>query len=95
MPDRISTSPDLRRSGLRTLALGAALSTTVIAATSSHRFPDAVTVDHVPPDACLAFYGPGPCREHGLTILGSTDAVAGPPPDSWHGKVGTRVRARS
>ena len=82
MPDRISPSPDSRRSGLRTLALGAALSTTAIA-TSGHRFPDAVVIDHVPPDACVAFYGSGPCREHGQTIIGSTDAVAlWPPPAS-------------
>ena len=77
MPDRISPPRDSHR----TLALGAvaaiALSTTAIA-TSCQGFPHAelVAVDHVPPDACVAFYGPGPCREHGLTILGSTDTVA-------------------
>ena len=65
----------------RTLALGAvaaiALSTMVFA-TSGHSSSRAelVAVDHVPPDACVAVYGPGPCREHGTTIIGSTDAVA-------------------
>ena len=46
-----------------------------------------VVVDHIPPDGCVAFYGPGPCREHGHTVVGSTDAVAGPPPASWRGAV--------
>ena len=76
MPD---PAPSPRVIRPRTLALGAvaAISTTAIA-TSGHHSPGAelVAVDHVPPDACVAFYGPGPCREHGLTILGSTDAVA-------------------
>lgn len=51
--------------------------------------PEAVIVPlgRVPPDACVAFYGPGPCWEHGSTIMGSTEAVAGPPPLSWHGRV--------
>ncbi len=76
MPD---PAPSHRAIRPRTLALGAvaaiAVSTTAIT-TSSHRLPGAVTVDYIPPDACVAVYGPGPCREHGLTILGSTDAVA-------------------
>ena len=76
MPDLV---PSHRVIGPRTFALGVvaaiAVSTTAIA-TSSHRLPGAVTVDYIPPDACVAVYGPGPCREHGLTILGSTDAVA-------------------
>ncbi len=78
MPD---PAPSHRIIRPRTLALGvsAAIAVSAIAiAASGHRFPHAelVAVDHVPPDACVAVYGPGPCREHGLTILGSTDAVA-------------------
>ncbi len=76
MPDPV---PSHRVTRPRTIALGVAaaiaVSTTAIA-TSSHRSPGAVRVDYIPPDACVAVYGPGPCREHGLTILGSTDAVA-------------------
>ena len=72
MPDLVPSRRVIRP---RTLALGAvaavAISTTAIA-TSGHRFlyAELVAVDHVPPDACVAFYGPGPCREHGLTIIG-------------------------
>ncbi|WP_237482606.1 hypothetical protein [Lichenibacterium dinghuense] len=89
MPDR--TCPH-RLKPLITLALCAvALIGLVIATTAASRpraHPGAVAVDHVPPDACVAFYGPGPCREHGSTVVGSTDAVAGPPPATWRGKVG-------
>ena len=59
-------------------------------AQASPREVGAVVVDHVPPDACVAYWGPGLCREHGQTVVGSTDAVAGPPPASWHGKVQAR-----
>ena len=76
MPDPVPSHRVVRP---RTLALGAVASIVISAtaiATSDHRLPGAVTVDYIPPDACVAVYGPGPCREHGLTILGSTDAVA-------------------
>ena len=74
-------APSHRSPGLRFLALGAvaaiALSTAAIATSrKGFRHAELVAVDHVPPDACVAFYGPGPCREHGQTIIGSTDAVA-------------------
>lgn len=52
--------------------------------------PDAarVRLDEVPPDACLALFGPGPCRPHGgMPTTGWTDAVAGPAPEGWRGKV--------
>ncbi len=94
MPDPVPSHRVIRP---RTLALriaaAIAISTTATA-TLSHRSPGAVTVDYIPPDACVAVYGPGPCREHGQTIIGLTDAVAGPPPGSWRGKVETRVSAR-
>ena len=90
MPNRISPPRITSHLCPRPLALGAvaaiAISATAIA-TSGLRFPGAVTVDYIPPDACVAFYGPGPCREHGLTILGSTDAIAGPALGEWQGKI--------
>ena len=92
-------TPSHRIIRLRTLALGVsaaiAVSATAIA-TSGYSSPHAelVAVDYVPPDACVALYGPGPCREYGLTILGSTDVVAGPPPGSWRGRVEARSEAR-
>ena len=47
-----------------------------------------VPLDRVPPDACLELFGPGPCRPHGgMPTTGWTDAVAGPPPKDWRGKV--------
>lgn len=79
MPDRISPPRDSHR----TLALGvvAAISTTAIATSrQAHLHAELVAVDQIPPDACVAFYGSGPCREHGTTIIGSTDAVALWPP---------------
>ncbi len=83
MPDRI-----FPRDSHRTLALGAVAAialTTAAIATSRHglRHAELVAGNQIPPDACVAFYGPGPCREHGTTIIGSTDAVAlWPPPRS-------------
>lgn len=77
MPDRISPP----RVTYRSLALGAvamiALSTAAVALSRhSLRHAEWVAVDHIPPDACVAFYGPGPCREHGQTVIDMTDAVA-------------------
>ena len=81
MPDPVPSHRDSRRPGLSALAFGVAatvaFSTTAIA-TSRHalRHAELVAGDQIPPDACVALYGPGPCREHGQTIIGSTDAVA-------------------
>lgn len=47
-----------------------------------------VRLDNIPPDACVTVFGPGPCRPHGgMPTTGQTDAVAGPPPEVWQGKV--------
>ena len=86
MPDRISPPSVTRFAFTFTLAAVAAIALLAAAIATSHhgcRDAELVMVDHVPPDACVAVYGPGPCREHGTTIIGSTDAVAlWPPPTS-------------
>lgn len=77
MPDR---TPH-HRVTCRTLALGLVALLGLAAVTTAASRPrglppSAVVVQGVPPDACVAFYGSGPCREHGMTVVGSTDAVA-------------------
>ncbi len=77
MPDRISPPRDSHRSLALRVVAAIALSTTAIATSRQPSFTQSWwTVNHIPPDACVALYGPGPCREHGTTIIGSTDAVA-------------------
>ena len=50
--------------------------------------PVFIPIDQIPPDACLELFGAGPCQPHGAApTTGWTEAVAGSPPGSWHGKV--------
>ena len=86
MPDRPRPHPPLHRFRSPAFAFGlvAVLGLSAVAfGTLRHAPADAVVVDHIPFDGCVAFYGPGPCREHGQTITGSTDAIAGPPPPGF------------